>query len=65
MKAIEKDMSSRTKRALAPRLWSLITKCHSKKPGLLGERLVPILGQEIHKMSPEHLILESKEIFKE
>lgn len=45
------------------RLWSLITICHSKESGLLGEGLTPVLGQEIYKRSPVRLILESKEIF--
>lgn len=60
MKGIEKDMSSRTKGILVHRFWSLITTWHSEEPGLLGERLFPVLGQKIYKMSPEHLTLESK-----
>ena len=43
----------------------LATEQHkSEELGLLGEKLVPVLGQKISKMRPEHLTLEIKKNFK-
>ena len=45
------------------RTWQL-NNHKSEELGLLGEKLVPVLGQKIPKMRPEHLTLESKKKFK-
>lgn len=63
MKGVEEVIRSRTKRTFAPRLWPLITICHSQHPGLPGERPIPVLGQEIDQMSPGHLALGCKKVF--